>query len=125
MFSTTSLQLNKLCSHFKHISCPSFNCWNFIAYIGCISPFHSYVNTIYCLLTTCFKSINTCFMNIIFSIASKTNLKMRSHIFFSWFTILWVTRFILFVCCEKNMKIGQGLSMLLNPLFKVPLNELQ
>jgi uncharacterized membrane protein YczE len=63
-------------------------------------------------------------MNILFSVASETNLKMRSQIFFIGFLVLWGIGLVPDVYCEQGVKIGQGLNMLLNPPFKVPFNGL-
>jgi hypothetical protein len=48
---------------------------------------------------------------------------MRSQFVFSWSLVLWGAGFVLGVYCEEGMKIGQGLGMLFNPPFNVPLNE--
>jgi hypothetical protein len=63
-------------------------------------------------------------MSILFSIASEISFKMRSQIFFSRSWVLWGVGLVLGVYYEKGMRIGQGLSMLLNPSFNVPLSEL-
>jgi len=64
-------------------------------------------------------------MNILLLVASKTNLKMRSQIFFLGFLVLWEIGLVIGVCYEKGVRIGQGLSMLLNPPFNVPFSEPQ
>jgi hypothetical protein len=61
-------------------------------------------------------------MSIMFSITSETSLKMKSQIFFSGTSVLWGVRFVPGVYYEEGMRIGQGLSMLFNPPFNVPLS---
>jgi hypothetical protein len=120
MFWVASLWL---CRCFKHIPWPLFNHWNFVAYIGCTSPFRNYANIICYFPSTCFKSTNKCCMNILFSVTSKISLKMRSQIFFSRSSMPWGARFVPSVCYEEGMIIRQGLNMLFNPPFIVPLSE--
>jgi hypothetical protein len=64
-------------------------------------------------------------MNILFLVTSEINLNLRSQIFFSRSLVLWGDGFVLNVCYEEGVIIGQGLNMLFNPPFNVPLNELQ
>jgi hypothetical protein len=63
-------------------------------------------------------------MSIFFSEKSETSLKMRSQILFLGSSVLWGAGLVPNVYCEKNMRIGQGLNMLFNPPFNVPLSEL-
>jgi hypothetical protein len=61
----------------------------------------------------------------IFSLASETSLKMRSQRFFARSLVFCGTRLVPSVYYEQGVRIGQGLNMLLNPLFKIPFSELQ
>jgi hypothetical protein len=74
MFCVASLWPRKSCRRFKHILWPSFNHWNFVACIGCTSPFRNYANIFCYFPTTCFKSTNKCCMNILFLVTSETSL---------------------------------------------------
>jgi hypothetical protein len=64
-------------------------------------------------------------MIILFLIGFEISLKMISQIFFSGSLVLYEVGLVPNVYCEKGVNIGQGLNMLFNPLFNVPLNEPQ
>jgi hypothetical protein len=64
-------------------------------------------------------------MNILLSVMSERSLKMRSQIFFARSLVFWGIGHVPGVCYEQGVKIRQGLSMQLNPMLKVPLNESQ
>jgi hypothetical protein len=55
-------------------------------------------------------------MNILILVASETSLKVRSQMFFLRSLVLWGVGLILHVRCKEGVRIGQGLSMLFNPL---------
>jgi hypothetical protein len=48
-------------------------------------------------------------MNILFLVTSEISLNMRSQIFFSRSLVLWGDGFVLNVCYEEGVIIGQGL----------------
>jgi hypothetical protein len=59
------------------------------------------------------------------SLAFETSFKTRSQIFFSKSKVFWVVKLVCGVYYGESVRIGQGLNILLNPLFIVPLNEPQ